>query len=70
LDDRRAEITGLLETASAMIAAGQFAQYATEEGCRQCDFRAVCGNGVLKLAERKAGDPRLAAFHRIKAEVK
>jgi RecB family exonuclease len=70
LDDRRAEVTGLLETASAMIRAGQFAQYATEEGCRHCDFRAICGNGIVKLAERKAGDPRLAAFHQIKAEVK
>jgi hypothetical protein len=29
----------------------------------------VCGNGIVKLAERKANDPRLKAFLQIKGAV-
>jgi ATP-dependent helicase/DNAse subunit B len=70
LDNRRAELTGLLETASEMIRRGIFAQYATVEGCRNCDFRPICGNGILKLYELKQGDAHMEAFRAIKEEVK
>jgi len=69
LDERRAELTKLLDAATTMIHDGCFAQHATPEGCRSCDFRPVCGNGIVKLAERKAGDERLAAFHDVKENV-
>lgn len=70
LDNRRTELTGLLETASEMIRRGIFAQYATAEGCRHCDFRPICGNGILKLYELKQGDASMEAFRAIKEEVK
>jgi len=60
---RREELHQLLQTAAEMIRTGIFAQHATPDNCRQCDFRPICGNGVLKLAERKTDDKRLAAFH-------
>ena len=60
---RREELKQLLQTAADMIRTGIFAQHASPENCRQCDFRPICGNGVLKLAERKADDKRMAAFH-------
>ena len=60
---RRKELQQLLQTAADMIRAGIFAQHATPANCRQCDFRPICGNGVLKLAERKTDDKRMAAFH-------
>jgi len=66
LEEGRKELTKILETAAAMIRAGIFFQHATEANCRQCDYRPICGNGILKLAERKADDPVLAAFHSIK----
>ena len=69
LDNRRAELTGLLETASEMIRRGIFAQYATAEGCRHCDFRPICGNGILKLYELKQDAPAMEAFRAIKEEV-
>lgn len=69
LEERRAELAKVLETAAAMIRAGIFVQYASENNCRHCDFRPICGNGVIKLAERKASDPSLAAFHDIKETV-
>lgn len=69
LEERRTELTKLLETAAAMIRAGIFMQHANENNCRNCEFRPICGNGVIKLAERKAGDPSLAAFLDIKENV-
>ena len=63
----RTELNQLLQAAADMIRAGVFAQNATEDNCRNCEYRPICGNGVLKLAERKAGDARLSAFHLTKA---
>ena len=63
----RTELNQLLQAAADMIRAGVFAQNATLENCRNCDYRPICGNGVLKLAERKTGDPRLSVFHTSKA---
>jgi ATP-dependent helicase/nuclease subunit B len=69
LEARRDELTKLLDTAAGMIRDGVFAQYATPDNCRQCDFRPICGNGILKLAERKAEDAKTAAFREIKETV-
>ena len=70
LDGQRPALSHLLDTAANMIRGGVFAQYATAEGCRQCDYRAICGNGILKLYERKRDDPRTEPFWSIKESVK
>jgi len=70
LETRHAELTGLLGTAANMIGRGVFAQYATVEGCRRCEFRPICGNGILKLYELKRRDARMEAFRAIKEEGK
>jgi RecB family exonuclease len=69
LEQRRDELTKLLDTAANMIRDGVFAQYATPENCRQCEFRPICGNAILKLAERKTDDERMATFREIKETV-
>ena len=69
LDSQRADLNGLLETAANMIRSGVFAQYATAEGCRHCDFRPICGNGILKLYGLKRADPHMEAFRAIKEDV-
>ena len=68
LDEQRAELTNLLDTAATMIRSGIFAQHATVEGCRRCEFRPICGNGILKLYDLKQGDDHMAAFRAIKEE--
>jgi ATP-dependent helicase/DNAse subunit B len=70
LDERRAELTSLLDTAANLIRSGIFAQHATVEGCRRCDFRPICGNGILKLYDLKRDDAHMEAFRAIKEEVK
>jgi ATP-dependent helicase/nuclease subunit B len=70
LDTQRAELSSLLDTAANQIRSGVFAQYATVEGCRRCEFRPVCGNGILKLYELKQSDPHMAGFRAIKEDVK
>jgi RecB family exonuclease len=70
LDGQRPALSNLLDTAASMIRDGVFAQYATAEGCRQCDYRTICGNGILKLYERKRDDPRMEPFRSIKESVK
>jgi RecB family exonuclease len=69
LDGQRPALSGLLNTAANMIRDGVFAQYATAEGCRQCEYRAICGNGILKLYERKRDDARMEPFRSIKENV-
>ena len=69
LDNQRSELTGLLDTAANMIRRGVFAQYATLEGCRNCDFRTICGNGILKLYDLKQGDAHMEAFRSLKENV-
>jgi ATP-dependent helicase/DNAse subunit B len=69
LDSQRPALSNLLAAAARMIRDGVFAQYATAEGCRQCDYRAICGNGILKLYERKSDDARMEAFRSIKENV-
>jgi ATP-dependent helicase/DNAse subunit B len=70
LDAQRPALSNLLDTAASMIRDGVFAQYATADGCRQCDYRAICGNGILKLYERKHDDARMEPFRSIKESVK
>ena len=69
LAGREEELTGILNTASRMIRDGVFAQYATPDGCRNCDFRPICGNGILKLYERKSGDAQMADFREMREAV-
>lgn len=69
LDVQRADLTRLLDIAATMIRSGVFAQYATPEGCRHCDFRPICGNGILKLYELKQDDAHMEAFLAIKEDV-
>ena len=69
LDSQRPVLTRLLDTAASMIRDGVFAQYATPEGCRQCDYRPICGNAILKLYERKCNDTHMEAFRSIKEDV-
>jgi len=69
LDEQFPAINRLLETAADMIRSGVFAQFATADGCRQCEFRPICGNGILKLYERKQDDPHMEAFRSIKENV-
>ena len=66
LAEQRGTLTGMLQTAAEMIRAGIFTQFATEANCRDCQFRVICGNGIIKLAERKAADARQADFRAIK----
>ncbi len=69
LDSLHTTLSNLLGTAAGMIRDGLFAQYATAEGCRHCDYRAICGNGILKLYDRKRDDVRMEAFRSIKETV-
>jgi RecB family exonuclease len=66
LNGQRPVLSSLLDTAASMIRDGVFAQHATVEGCRQCDYRAICGNGIVKLYDRKRDDPRTELFRSIK----
>ncbi len=69
LDQQHAELANLLDVAADQIRNGVFAQYATIEGCRRCEFRPICGNGILKLYGLKQDDAHMAAFRAIKEEV-
>ncbi len=69
LDSQRPVLTHLLNTAANMIREGQFGQYATADLCGRCDYRPICGNGILKLYERKRDDPRMETFRSIKENV-
>jgi ATP-dependent helicase/DNAse subunit B len=69
LTQREGELTGILNTAARMIRDGVFAQYATQDGCRNCDFRPICGNGILKLYERKSGDAQMADFREMRESI-
>ena len=69
LDAHRADLTHVLDIAASMIRTGVFAQYATVEGCRHCDFRPICGNGILKLYALKQDDAHMDAFRAVKENV-
>ena len=69
LDAQRTVLTGMLDTAADMIRHGIFGQYATPDGCRNCEFRPICGNGILKLYELKQTDAHMEAFRAIKENV-
>lgn len=60
----------LQETLAALyegIAAGRFFPY-PGPSCRFCDYRDLCGPGIERTFRRKAGDPALAAFQKLKEE--
>ena len=66
---RHAELTGLLETAAAMIGNGTFGQFATADGCRHCEYRPICGNRILKLYALKQEDAGMESFRTIKEDI-
>lgn len=49
------------------IAAGRFFPY-PNPACRYCDYAAVCGPDIGKLYRRKAADPLLASFLKLKED--
>jgi len=57
-------LTTVLETLDGLAVAGVFPPVA--DSCRFCDFQAVCGPFRESRAQRKSGDPRLAAFKRLR----
>ena len=69
LEERREDLQRVMGDLADLIENGVFAQYATADNCRHCEYRPICGNGILKLYERKAGDKRTAEFRAMKAEV-
>ena len=54
----------VLRTLDETARAGVFAPVA--DTCDFCDFQAVCGGAREARAERKKGDPRLAAFLKLR----
>jgi radical SAM protein with 4Fe4S-binding SPASM domain len=66
LEENRNALTNILQCGADMIRDGIFAQNASDNSCRGCEYRPICGNGIVPLAERKLGDARLAAFQHIK----
>jgi ATP-dependent helicase/nuclease subunit B len=57
-------LTTVLSTLDGLAVAGVFPPVA--DSCRFCDFQAVCGPFRESRAQRKSGDPRLAAFNRLR----
>jgi CRISPR/Cas system-associated exonuclease Cas4 (RecB family) len=57
--DERARAAGLevLQVIDRAIERGTLAAYPTEEACRRCDFRPVCGPGVFTRIRRKPQEP-------------
>jgi len=59
-----AQLTSVLATLDDLAAAGVFPPVA--DSCDFCDFQSVCGPFRASRAARKAADPRLAAFKRLR----
>jgi RecB family exonuclease len=57
-------LTAVLTTLDGLAVAGVFPPVA--DSCRFCDFQTVCGPFRETRAARKAGDPRLASFRRLR----
>jgi ATP-dependent helicase/nuclease subunit B len=57
-------LTAVLTTLDGLAVAGVFPPVA--DSCRFCDFQTVCGPFREARAARKAGDPRLATFRRLR----
>jgi RecB family exonuclease len=64
LDARSSEFTTILNTIAAGIEQGVFPQHPGGDGdnCTWCEFKRVCGHGRVRLVDRKAHDPQLAAL--------
>jgi CRISPR/Cas system-associated exonuclease Cas4 (RecB family) len=64
LAERRAELTGLLETIVAGIARGDFpvAPWKHDDACKYCTFDPVCPRPRKGYVERRLGDERLQQF--------
>jgi RecB family exonuclease len=59
-----ATLTTVLSTLDDLAVAGVFPPVA--DSCRFCDYQTICGPFRENRAERKANDPRLAAFRRLR----
>ena len=57
-------LTGVLSTLDDLAVAGVFPPVA--DSCTFCDFKTLCGPFRESRAARKAGDPRLASFKRLR----
>jgi RecB family exonuclease len=57
-------LRGVLADLDALAASGVFPPVADD--CKFCDFTTICGPFKEARAARKAGDPRLAAFKRLR----
>ena len=58
------KLTSVLSTLDGLAVAGVFPPVA--DSCTFCDFKGVCGPFREGRAQRKSGDPRLAAFKRLR----
>ncbi len=56
-------LTALLTTASEAVDQGLFP--AAAKACDQCDYRTLCGPGVVKRGERKREDKRVGDYFRL-----
>ena len=66
-DTARETLKHILVTLDDTVRAGVFAPIADD--CEYCDYLDICGPQKEMRAARKKGDPRLAAFYRMR-EVK
>ena len=58
------QLNQVLTTLDDIAEQGVFAPVA--DACGFCDFTGICGPHRERRAARKADDPRLAAFHRMR----
>lgn len=63
-DAARNTLKQVLTTLDDTVAKGAFAPVADD--CDYCDYKAICGPHREQRAARKKGDPRLAAFYRMR----
>jgi RecB family exonuclease len=63
-DEARNTLKQVLTALDDTVAGGAFAPVADD--CDYCDYQAICGLNKEPRAARKKGDPRLAAFYRMR----
>lgn len=63
-DTARNALKQVLTALDDTVAKGAFAPVA--DGCDYCDYQAICGPHREQRAARKKGDPRLAAFYKMR----
>jgi len=68
LEEKRGELTEILNTVADGIAGGLFFPLPGDL-CRWCGFALACGPQRHRMLERKLGDPRAKAFLRMRGEI-